>query len=102
MDLIIITAGPWIMIDAAQIREIKQVRKIIRQEVRHFALSFLRIYHCGSQPLRPGRRRFLLKKEFPVNSVWISFQNQRAILQERKNVRGDTKEVEQKLVLAKI
>src|SRR5258706_7982197 len=72
MDFIIEAARPGIMIDAAEIREIEQVREVVRDEVGHLGLSFLGINQYGSQPIWPRRRRFFLKKEFPVDAIGVS------------------------------
>src|SRR5258708_13252278 len=72
MDFIIEAARPGIMINAAEICEIQQVRKIIRDEGSHLRLSILATNQNVFQPLRQCLQPFFLKKEFPTPPLRLS------------------------------
>src|SRR5581483_1829994 len=92
MKFVVETAGPRVVIDATQIREIKQIRAVVRHKVRHRAVAFFGMNQGGSQPCRPRLRRFLLKEELTLDAVWVAFQNQRTVFQKWQN-KGSNSEV---------
>src|SRR5579862_1626066 len=99
MILVIKAAGPRIVIDASEIRQVEQICTIIRQKVRHFAATFLGIDLDRANPIRRGRG-FILKEKLLVNSVRVSLKDQWPVLQKWQDVRRHTQVMQQNIALA--
>src|SRR5437667_6073922 len=73
---IVITIGPWVVVDAAQARQEKQGSAVAgRRELNDFTAMF-RIYRNCLEPVRQAFAYVLLKKSLSLDSVGVASQNQ--------------------------
>ena len=75
-------AHPGVVIDASQIHQVQQAGAVFRKDVMD------RIDQFGAQPRRETFRRVLLKEKRLLDSVRISLQGKRPVLQVRQNEIG--------------
>ena len=93
------TAGPRIVIDAAEIREVQQRCKMVGHHIKHVAAALFGMHDGAIKPLGNRIRRFLLKKGLFLNSVGIAPQHHWAILQKRKHQMPGAKIIGQQVAL---
>src|SRR5207302_9343747 len=78
---IVITIGPWVVVDAAQARQEKQGSAVAgRRELNDFGAMF-GIHGNRLEPLRQAFAHVLLKKSLALDSVGVASQNQSSIAQ---------------------
>ena len=82
---IVITIGPWVVVDAAQARQEKQGSAVIgRRELNDFTAMF-GIYWNRLEPIRQAFAHVLLKKSLSLDSVGVASQNQSPVAEKRQD-----------------
>ena len=72
-----VTAGPRIVVDAAEAGQEEKGSAIVRSGIVNFLASSLRIDGHGFEPIRNTFAHIFLKKGLALDSVGVAAQNQR-------------------------
>src|ERR1700730_8839773 len=89
MLLVVLAARPGIMVDTAQAGEIEQRRKIIGDYILDILAFPFRWDRHRFDPGGHTLRHIFLKKSLPLDSVWITAQHQRPILEKWQKIFRD-------------
>src|SRR5689334_19767840 len=84
MLLVVAAAGPRIMVDAAEAREVKQRRQIVRNDVLNVLAFSFRWNGHRLDPLGHAFRHIFLKEGLPLDSVRVTPQDQWPVLEKRQ------------------